>query len=385
MDTPHGGRNGQTDRWLKNSAAVNRSISTKPKQNTKTDIQTDRQTGTDRHGDKNPFSHQPRCICHDHVLVCAVLCSAATPRPTSFLSRKRHTWQAPARKSHVQAGRQPGPINDALTAQHSTPLAHLSVRVSCVWLRGRVWVDRWLLHRVIGSGRSGFRDAEFGPDERLEFVEVLVEVADALGELVVGHGVLVQHPTECLFVHFDLGDVLIVDHVFVELLLEVPLGAVQLLQQLGGNRQLVAAGKEDDLFDVSEGRAHDDGLVAVLLVVLVYLGHALHTGVLVASVLRLVLVVGLVPVEDASDEGRDECGFGLGARNGLAEAEEQSHVAVDALRFEFLARLDALPRRGHLDQNALLLNAFLLVQLDEVLGLLDGGVLVEGQAGVDLC
>lgn len=55
---------------------------------------------------------------------------------------------------------------------------------------------------------------------------------------------------------------------------------------------------------VAEGRAHDDGLIAVLFVVVEDLGDGLHTRVLLALV---VLASGLlVPVKNTADEGRDE-------------------------------------------------------------------------------
>lgn len=104
------------------------------------------------------------------------------------------------------------------------------------------------------------------------------------------------------------------------------------------------------------------------LVVLVDLGDRLHTGVLGAGVVAVRLVL-LVPVEDAADERRDEGHLGLGARDGLLEAEQEGEVAVDALLLEGARGLDALPRRGDLDEDALLGDADLLVELDEVLGL----------------
>lgn len=37
----------------------------------------------------------------------------------------------------------------------------------------------------------------------------------------------------------------------------------------------------------------------------------------------------MLPVENAPDEGRDECNAGLGAGHGLTEREQQRQVAVD--------------------------------------------------------
>jgi hypothetical protein len=139
----------------------------------------------------------------------------------------------------------------------------------------------------------------------------------------------------------------------------------------------------------------------VLLVVVEDLLHALHARVRRAVVL-CVRVLLLVPVEDlrrarehyvklgraggthAADERRDQGDARLSARDGLTEAEEEREVAVDALALELARGLDALPRRGDLDQHALLLDADALVERDERLGLGDRAGLVEGEARVDL-
>lgn len=99
-----------------------------------------------------------------------------------------------------------------------------------------------------------------------------------------------------------------------------------------------------------------------------------------------VLALGLLePVENAADEGANERDTSLGAGNGLAEAEEEGEVAVDAvLLLELPSSLDTVPGRGNLDKDALLLDALLLVELDEVLGLGLGGLLVKREGSVDL-
>lgn len=53
-----------------------------------------------------------------------------------------------------------------------------------------------------------------------------------------------------------------------------------------------------------------------------------HTWILVGLVVFAVRVF-FVPVQDPAHEGRDEGDVSLGARNGLSEREQQSHVAVD--------------------------------------------------------
>jgi len=175
-----------------------------------------------------------------------------------------------------------------------------------------------------------------------------------------------------------------------------------LLEKVGGNGEVVAAGELGDLADVAEGGAHDDGLVVVLLVVVEDLDDGLDTGVVLGGV--LLLGVGLVPVEDTADEGRDEVGTGLGGGDGLGQGEHEGQVAVDAvLALELVGGLDALPGGSELDEDARLVNAGLLVELvvlsvlctivrvvavltyvDDAKSLLDGDVLVKGETGIDL-
>ena len=100
----------------------------------------------------------------------------------------------------------------------------------------------------------------------------------------------------------------------------------------------------------------------------------------------VVVLAGLVllePVPDAADEGRDEGNLCFGGGDGLVEAEEEGHVAVDALFFEDLGGLDAFPCGGKLDEDALAGDAGGLVLGDDVARGGDGFVGVVGEAGVD--
>jgi len=102
----------------------------------------------------------------------------------------------------------------------------------------------------------------------------------------------------------------------------------------------------------------------VLLVVVEDVLDGLDTGVLLRAVVAL--VGGLEPVEDTADEGRDQESTGLGGGNGLNQGEHQGQVAVDAvLRLEDVGSLDSLVGGGNLDQDAVLLDANLLVELFE--------------------
>ena len=126
--------------------------------------------------------------------------------------------------------------------------------------------------------------------------------------------------------------------------------------------QVVNTSKLSDLADVSERSAHDDGLVAELLVVVEDVLDGLDTGVLLLG--EVLLGVGLVPVKDAADEGGDEEGTGLGGSDSLDLAEHEGQVAVDAVvALQDLGGFDALPCRGDLDQDPLLGNTLLLVEL----------------------
>ena len=75
----------------------------------------------------------------------------------------------------------------------------------------------------------------------------------------------------------------------------------------------------------------------------------------------------------------------LSTSDGLSEPEEQSKVAVNAVvALELASSLDTLPSRSDLDEDTLLLDASGLVESDELLGLGLGGLLVEGETGIDL-
>src|ERR1700733_1331546 len=91
----------------------------------------------------------------------------------------------------------------------------------------------------------------------------------------------------------------------------------------------------------------------------------------------------LVPVENAAYERGDQGGFGFGGGDGLVDAEEEGHVAVNALFFEDLGRLDALPCGGELDEDAVAGDAGLIVHGDDLTGLRNRLFDVVREAGVD--
>jgi hypothetical protein len=218
-------------------------------------------------------------------------------------------------------------------------------------------------------------------EDVLERHRVGGELGNALAQLLDGHLVLVEEEAELgLVVNVRL--LLKVERAGlgrIQLLGDIVLRVVELLEQVGlsqkvskfrqtmahytyGDGQVITASKLGNLTDASERRAHDDRLVAKLLVVVENVLDALDAGILGRRV--LLLGRGLEPVKNAANKGRDEVGTGLGGGDGLGEREHERQVGVDAvLRLQDLRRLDALPGRGNLDENAVLLNADLLVEL----------------------
>ena len=190
------------------------------------------------------------------------------------------------------------------------------------------------------------------------------KLGDTLTQLLGGHGVLVQvEPEQRLVDEVRLAGDVQVRHILAGQLLGHAGGrVVQVLQQVGRDGQVVAAGQLGDLTSVPERRAHDNGLVAVLLVVVEDGLHRLDTGVFIGSV--LLLVVGLEPVKDPTNEGRDEVGAGLSTGNGLDGREDEGQVAVDAvLALKDVGSLDTLPGGGDLDEDAVLGDALRFVEL----------------------
>ena len=217
----------------------------------------------------------------------------------------------------------------------------------------------------------------------LELARVGGEGADALGQLLGGHGILVHHPAERALVEPQGLVVRGLGAGGGQLSGDVALGGTQLFQEAGADGEQVTARELEDLPGVAEAGAHDLGLVPELLVVLEDPRDRENAGVLGRGV---ALLAGglLVPVEDAAHEGRDQLHLGVGAGDGLGEGEQQRQVAADAVLAEQARGLDALPGGGDLDQDPVAVDAGGLVERDEMPGLGDGGVGVEAEARVDL-
>lgn len=219
----------------------------------------------------------------------------------------------------------------------------------------------------------------------LESLGIGSELADTLAQLLNGHLVLVEVEAEGGLVG-DVGLLLNVQRAGVRSvqLLGDGLGRVQqVLQQVGGDGQVVAASKLGNLASVAERGTHDNGAVAVLLVVVEDGLDGQDTGVLLLGV--GLASAGLEPVQNAANEGRDQESASLGGGNGLGKREHEGQVGVDAVvALQDLSGLDTLPGGGNLDQDTVLGDALGLVQVNDVQGLVDGGLGVEGQLGVNL-
>lgn len=219
------------------------------------------------------------------------------------------------------------------------------------------------------------------PEDRLQSFRIGSELADALAELVDSHRLFVEIEAEerlivkvLLLLNVERGGCR-----SIELLGNIFLAVVQLLkerrlrlcqqmtlasqtQSTYSNGEVVAASELSNLALVTEACTHDDGLVAVFLVVVEDAAHTLDTGVLLSRVLLLVL--GLVPVENTANEGRDQESASLGGCDSLGQGKEESQVAVDAvLRLQCVGGPDAFVGGGDLDQHTRLVDALLLVQL----------------------
>lgn len=117
----------------------------------------------------------------------------------------------------------------------------------------------------------------------------------------------------------------------------------------------------DQRTDITERGTHDNGLIAMLLIVVKDLGDRLDTRVLVTLIILACRL--LVPIKDLvvgpdqqtyirpkllrtypSDEWRDKGNTGLSTSHSLTEAEEKGKITVDTVfTFEFAGGLDTLP------------------------------------------
>ena len=108
------------------------------------------------------------------------------------------------------------------------------------------------------------------------------------------------------------------------------------------NSQVIATGKLGDFANVPEASAHDNGLVSILLVVIEDGDDTLNPGILLRG--EILLLRGLVPIQDSAYEWGDEESAGFSGSDSLWEREHKGQIAINAmLRLQFLSSLDALP------------------------------------------
>ena len=93
--------------------------------------------------------------------------------------------------------------------------------------------------------------------------------------------------------------------------------------------QVVTSCQLGDLPQAPKASTHNDSLVVVFLVVVEDRLYALDTWVLLGTV--ILLVCGLIPIQDASDEGRNEESTRFSCSNSLREGEHEGKIAIDAM------------------------------------------------------
>lgn len=134
-------------------------------------------------------------------------------------------------------------------------------------------------------------------EQVLESLAVLVESSNTLVELVVGHLVTLELLGKLLLVVNKgyLLDRVLLGSLRLELLGNGLVGVHELLQELGGDGEVITSGQSLDFTNVSEGGTHDNGVVSVLLVVVEDLLDRLDTGVSLTN--KAVSLVGVVLLE----------------------------------------------------------------------------------------
>ncbi len=182
-----------------------------------------------------------------------------------------------------------------------------------------------------------------------ELAGVGIELANAFGQFVGGHGIFVVHPAEGFFVQMNLRFFAGGGSSRRKGRFDLAFGGGHLVEQIRADGQQVTAGQKRDLFHFAEARAHHLGLIAILFVVVVDARDGGNARILVDRNV-FAAVLGFVVIVNASDEGRNQGDLGFGTRNGLSKAKEQREVAMDAFALQLLGRSDAFPGAGNFDQ-----------------------------------
>src|SRR6266702_1134542 len=244
---------------------------------------------------------------------------------------------------------------------------------------GSTWVSRTLRWGQFSPDLFG----NLGECVIFQVLRVAVEFADALGELLRRHCVLVVHPAKGLFIQMEALFLAGLRFHRIEFTIQRSLGLLQLVKKLRTDREQIASGQSDDLVHIPEAGAHHLRFVAVFLVVIVDASDGPNAGILVRGNLLAPSLL-LIPVVDTADKRRNQGDSSLGTRDCLREAEKKRQIAVDAFLLQKLGRTNALPGAGDLDQDSFARHALLLIQRNQLAALVDCRLGIEAQAGSDL-
>mmetsp|Transcript_20753 Transcript_20753/g.45062 ORF Transcript_20753/g.45062 Transcript_20753/m.45062 type:complete len:390 (-) Transcript_20753:165-1334(-) len=216
----------------------------------------------------------------------------------------------------------------------------------------------------------------------LKLDNVLRKASDSLSNLLRCHGILIHHPPESVLRHLNFGNVHRLGLLGVKLKRKASLSARELIEKWWGNGQTVTSSQLSDFVGVTERSTHDNGIMAMFFVVVVDGSHRHYTRIFRSSISLHALRL-LVPIHDTSNKGRDERASSFGTRDSLRNREDERQVASNTKLLQHFGSLNTLPRSRDLNENALLLDAYLLVHFDQLKRLCDGGVLVKGQTSID--
>lgn len=159
---------------------------------------------------------------------------------------------------------------------------------------------------------------------------------------------------------------------------------VKLFEKTGRNGQKVDTGKLLDFTRITERCAHDNCLIAKLLVVVEDALNRVDTRIL-RSLVRRLSSRSLVPIQDATNKGRNKSGTGFSSGNSLNERKEKSQVNVDSvLGFKLTSSLNTFIGRSNLNKDTFLRNPLLLIKIDNFESLFNGTFLVERKTGINL-
>ena len=88
------------------------------------------------------------------------------------------------------------------------------------------------------------------------------------------------------------------------------------------------------------------------------LGDGNYAGIQVGKI-ALVSLVFFIPVEDSSDERRDQRGLCIRGSDRLCKAEKKGHVAVDFFLLKLFSGRHPFPGGGKFDENPFSIDALL--------------------------